>query len=352
MSGDDAAGAGAGAAPRRGLVLGAGGVLGFAWEVGALTAVSEHLGWDPRDADVLVGTSAGSVMAALLGCGVPVEDLLSHQRGRELPPDRVIAYDYDRDADGPLPGRPRLRPGSPGLLLRGVRRPLSASPAALAAAVLPEGRQPLESVSRIVAGVLPDPDGWAPHPRTWVVAMDYATGRRVVFGRTGEVPAPLGAAVTASCSIPGWYAPVRIGGRRYVDGGVVSSTSADLVAGLGLDELVVVAPMASFDYDRPAHWAGRAERRLRRWSTRSFVAELRAVKATGTRVTALTPGPDDLRAMGANLMDPRRRERVLETSVATARATLAARAARESRRRTDRSRGPGGRGAGPASSAA
>ena len=326
--------------PRRGLVCGAGGVLGFAWEVGALTAVSEHLQWDPRDADVLVGTSAGSVMAALLGCGVPVEDLLSHQRGMELPPDRVIAYDYERDADGPLPGRPRLRPGSPGLLLRSARRPLAVRPMALAAAALPEGRQPLDSVGRIVRGVLEDPGGWAPHPRTWVVAMDYVSGRRAVFGRTGEVPAPLTAAVTASCSIPGWYAPVRIGGRRYVDGGVLSSTSADLVAGLGLDELVVVAPMASFDYDRPAHWAVRAERRLRRWSTRSFVRELRAVKATGTRVTVLTPGPDDLRAMGANLMDPRRRERVLETSVATARATLAARAARESRRRTDRAGPP------------
>ena len=317
--------------PRRGLVCGAGGVLGFAWEVGALTAVAEHLDWDPRDADVLVGTSAGSVMASLLGCGVAVPELLDHQRGMELPPERGIEYDYERDSDGPLPQRPRLRPGSLPLLGRSLLHPFSQPPLATVTGALPEGRQRLESVRKVVGAVVPEPGGWATHPRTWLVAMDYADGRRVAFGRSGEPAAALTEAATASCSIPGWYAPVEIGGRRYVDGGVLSSTSADLVADLGLDELVVVAPMASFDYDRPRHWAVRAERRLRRWGTRKLVSELRTVKAAGTTVTVLTPGPADLRAMGGNLMDPRRRERVLETSVATSRASLEAQAARGAR---------------------
>ena len=60
------------AAPRRGLVLGAGGVLGAAWTIGALTAVQDELGWDPREAEVLIGTSAGSVLALLPNSAVLV----------------------------------------------------------------------------------------------------------------------------------------------------------------------------------------------------------------------------------------------------------------------------------------
>ena len=74
------------------------------------------------------------------------------------------------------------------------------------------------------------PDGWAPREGVWVVAMDYDSGRRVAFGREGAPPARLDEAVTASCAIPGWYAPVLIDGRRYVDGGTLSATSADLLA--------------------------------------------------------------------------------------------------------------------------
>ncbi len=78
-------------------------------------------------------------------------------------------------------------------------------------------------------------------------------------------------AVMASCAIPGWYAPVRIGGRRYVDGGACSPTSVDLVLPLELDEVVVLSPMTSLDYDRPTTAAGRLERRFRRLVTKRLV---------------------------------------------------------------------------------
>ena len=87
--------------------------------------------------------------------------------------------------------------------------------------------------------------GWAPGGETWVMAVDYHSGRRVAFGRAGAPPATLPEAVVASCSIPGWYRPTVIGGRRYVDGGVHSSTSLGLLAEVDLDEVYVLAPMAS-----------------------------------------------------------------------------------------------------------
>ena len=305
----------------RGLVLGAGGVLGAAWTIGALAAVEAELGWDPREADVLVGTSAGSVMAALLGSGISTQQLIDHQRGVTVDGDPDIGYDYDRDSGGALPPLPRLRIGSPRAAVANALRPWRVTPMAALSAVLPEGRGSLEPVGAIVDAVNPG-GGWSPHPRTWIVAMDYDNGRRVAFGRDGAPQASLRQAVMASCAIPGWYTPVHIGSRRYVDGGTCSPTSLDLVASLGLDEVVVVSPMTSLDYDAPTSMAARVERQLRRVVTRRLVREVKKVAATGTRVTLLGPGREDLEAIGANLMDPRRRARVLETSLRTSAAAV------------------------------
>lgn len=305
-----------------GLVLGAGGVLGAAWSIGALAALQESDGWDPREADVLVGTSAGSVLAAALGCGIGVETLRNNQTGVVVEGDPQLDYDHDQPALPPLP-RPGI--GSPRGLLRSALRPWRVTPMGALSSVLPQGRGTLAPVGQLVDAVCPG--DWAPHPCTWIVAMDYDNGRRVAFGRDGAPAARLRDAVMASCSIPGWYAPVRIGERRYVDGGACSPTSLDLVARRGtaepLDEVVVLAPMASLAFDAPGSVAARIERRFRRIVSKRVVREAERVQATGTRVTLLCPGPEDLAAIGANLMDPRRRERVLETSLRTSTVSLA-----------------------------
>jgi NTE family protein len=298
-------------------------VLGAAWTIGALAAVEEEYGWDPREAEVLIGTSAGSVLAAFLGCGVGVEQLLNHQRGIVVPGDPEISYDPDRDSGGALPPRPKLRIGSPKGVLAAARRPHRVTPMAALSTVLPQGRGSLDALGRLVEAVRPD-GGWADHPRTWVGAMDYDNGRRVAFGRDGAPKAELRDAVMASCAIPGWYSPVSISGRRYVDGGACSPTSIDLVTRLELDEVVVLSPMTSLRYDRPATVAGRIERRFRRLSTKRVVGEIKKVAATGTKVTFLGPGAEDLEVIGANMMDPRRREQVLETSIRTSRDALRA----------------------------
>jgi NTE family protein len=272
---------------------------------------------------VLIGTSAGSVLSAFLGCGVGVDVLLDHQRGIVNAEAPDISYDPDVDGGGALPPLPRPGIGSPRGVLSTVRRPWKVTPMGALSAVLPQGRGSLAPIGTLVDAVCPR-GAWAGHPQTWIVAMDYDNGRRVAFGRDDAPHASLRQAVMASCAIPGWYTPVAIGGRRYVDGGACSPTSLDLVLPLELDEVVVLSPMTSLDYDRPATVAGRLERRFRRLVTKRLVGEVKKVAASGTRVTLLGPGAEDLDAIGANLMDPRRREQVLETSLRTSAATLRA----------------------------
>jgi NTE family protein len=313
----------AAAAPRRGLVLGGGGVLGAAWMIGALRAVAEAYDWDPREADVLVGTSAGSVLAALLGSGVGVDTLVNHQRGVPAPGDPQIDFDPDTASGGSLPPRPQLRLGSAALLARAARNPRKVPPLAILSGLAPRGRGNVGPIGDLIRAANPDHE-WAAHPATWIVTMDYETGRRVAFGRPGSPPATLPEAVMASCSIPGWYTPVVIDGRRYVDGGACSPTSLDLVAGQGLDEVIVLAPLVSFDYDDPTSLVGRLERRFRRAMTKRVLHEAGKVRRHGATVTILGPGREDLEAIGVNLMDHRRRLRVFETSLRTSAAALAA----------------------------
>jgi NTE family protein len=115
-------------------------------------------------------------------------------------------------------------------------------------------------------------------------------------------------------------------GRRFVDGGVVSSTSVGLLARPSaprLDEVYVLAPLASHAYDRPLDPVATVERGVRRVFTRWLDREVHALRARGTLARVITPGPADLAAMGGNLMNPRRRAAVLERSLETSADALA-----------------------------
>ena len=308
---------------RWGLVLGGGGVLGGAWMVGALGALQQVQGLDPRDADLVVGTSAGSLTAALLGAGVSVEELRAHQLGETARsgPLARIGWDYETATGGALPPRPRAGLGSAALVSQGAAKLRHLPPTAVLSALMPEGRGSLETVGKLIADVQTEvgasPSGWSPHPGVRAVAMDYESGRRVAFGEPGAPPAGLADAVMASCAIPGWYQPVVVHGVRYIDGGAASSTNIDLLAGHDLDEVFVLAPMVSFALDAPHGVTARLERAWRQRVTRRALREVAKVHAEGTDVTVLGPGPEDLEAIGANLMDVSRRRLVLDTAIRT-----------------------------------
>jgi NTE family protein len=161
------------------------------------------------------------------------------------------------------------------------------------------------------------PEGWTDHANTWVVACDYATGRRVPFGRIDAPEADLADAVAASCAIPGFYRPVEIGGRAYVDGGMYSTSNLDLLRDLGLDLVIGLNPTSSL---HPTHAWNPLERLaglVRSTSGRRLGREARALRAGGTDVVLIQPTARDLAVMGANLMSRSRRHEAIETAIAT-----------------------------------
>jgi NTE family protein len=333
--------------PRRAIVLGGGGVLGFAWLLGALAALESVAEFDARAVDTVVGTSAGSVVAGLLGCGMPLDAICRHHQGFAAPADPPIAYNYDVATGGALPPRPGWRPGSPRLVFDGLRHPLRRSPIVVLAGLLPTGRGTLAPVRELMASVTREAgfaETWPTRPRPWVVAADYRTGQRIVFGRDsfavprqpggapriglagaegGALPriirrASLTDAVTASCSIPAWYPPTVIDGVPYIDGGTASNASVDVLRGADVDEVYVLVPMASVEPDRARTAIGRVERLVRRAITKGVLADVAMLRAAGVRVCVVTPEPADLAVLGLNLMNPARRTEVFETAQVTA----------------------------------
>jgi NTE family protein len=316
---------------RTALVLGAGGVLGAAWMTGALVSLRDRLPCPVSDVGIIVGTSAGSVLAAALRCRAALEEMAAWQHGQATGAFSEPAALAARE--GPLPPLPHLRLGSVPLARKALFRPHLVPPLVAAAAWLPQGRGQHHALRSLITALhervcgAGKPSPWV-DGHTWIAAVDYDTGQRVLFGREGAPHASLPDAVVASCSIPGWYAPAVIGGRRYVDGGVRSMTSLGVLSGTDVQQVYVLAPMASTEADNPLQPHLRIERRLRQLITRDVVRQARLLGAQGKRVTVLTPGPQDLAAMGINFMDSRRRQAVLETSVRTSARALSARAPR------------------------
>lgn len=297
------------------VVLGAGGSVGHAFHAGVLAALQEVTGWDARRADVVVGTSAGSIVAALLRAGLSPADLARRARGRPLSPEgRALV----RRASLPPPGSmipPRAAPSSgmasPAALRQALRTPWAVRPGSLAAAVLPAGRIPTHHLAEPFRALFGD--SWPSRP-TWIVAVELDAGTRTVFGKD-RLDVALPDAVRASCAIPAFFEPVEIDGRRYVDGGVHSTTNSDLVSGERPDLVLVSAPMGM------ARGATRGvELPLRQWARASLVAEVARLRARRIPVLAFQPSSVDLEVMSGNALDQRKVApvcaRVMESAIA------------------------------------
>ncbi len=275
-------------APRVGLVLGGGGLTGIAFHAGVLHALQAATGWDPRDASLLVGTSAGALVAGLLRSGASAGELRSWCLDEELtaPWDDVRSR-VDASWDELERGARRWRPQPPPRI---VRQALAArTPRAVLAALLPASSTDHRPLADAFAARA---DGW-PAATTWICAAHHPSGRRAVFGR--DLDAGLAEALAASSAVPGLFRPVTIDGRRYSDGGAASMTSADLTAGQPLDAVIVSAPLSQ---------RGRSPSALHtvlRWPVRrQLAAELAAVRQLGTPVLAIEPDAAAASALGLN----------------------------------------------------
>jgi NTE family protein len=311
-----------------GLVLGAGGIQGGAWLTGGLDALAEQTGWDPAEADHVVGTSAGSMIGALCASGVPPWFMVAHSRGEVF--DGVVdargrpAADADRAAGARFElvrTWPPIGPGSWRLALRTLASPHRYTPATVATGWIPRGIFSTESLGDTIRRVVPS--GWSPHPHLWIVACDYGTGRRVAFGRQGAPEAELADAVTASCAIPGIYHPVTIDGRRYVDGGIYSASNLDLLRAEELDLVICLNPTSTLHPLRAINPRDAFNIAFQRASGRRLGSEAKKLRAAGTEVVLIQPRHDDLHAMGPNLMSTGNRNRVIDVARRTVAQQLA-----------------------------
>ena len=276
-----------------GLVLGAGGTVGMAYHAGVLRALEVEAGFVPNRADLVVGTSAGSVIGAYLRTGSTTEDFWA------------IAADMSEGPEPPAIFSPRFRTpvdvvrrglGSAFVLGRSVT-PWPIQVPEFLRKVFPGGMYSMEEGRRRFAEELPEE--W-PDDALWLCTVDIVRGRRVVLGRPGAPSVSLPRAVQASCAIPGVYEPVKVGRMTLVDGGARSTTNLDLAAKAGCDLIICVAPMA-FDTGVPPGALGQLVRRI---PARQLSGETAAARKKGAEVLLFRPSAAELRLHGMNMMRP------------------------------------------------
>lgn len=284
------------------LVLGAGGTVGLAYHAGVLRALENEGGLRADDAELVVGTSAGSVVAAYMRVGwtsSALWDLVMEER--HLPP----APEPEAPALERLPRMFTTAFTTPvELVQRGIgsayvlgrsmiRPPVPITVPAVLRHAFPAGLfEPSESRSRL------DDDLSGPWPErpTWLCAVDIVSGRRIVLGRRRPPSIGLARSVAASCAIPGVYPPVPYGRRQLVDGGAYSTTNLDLAAGRRF--VIAVAPMGFSGADG---WCPLGSA-VRAWANRSLQQEAAAARARGTTVVSFAPGRRELATHGMNMM--------------------------------------------------
>jgi NTE family protein len=286
------------------LVLGGGGVLGEAWMSAVLAGIEEANGFDARGCEAFVGTSAGSIVAAALAGGVRADARL----GR-LPEQPAAEQSNGHRPGGPL-GAVRRRAAAAGALAAAPVAALALSSSTPGGALVrraalgrvPDGRRSLGGLGSQIDGLGAGFDG-----RLSVSAVALDSGRRVMFGQPGAPEASVGEAVEASCAIPGFFRPVTIGGRRYVDGGAWSPTNMDAApVGRGTSVLCLNPTGSVSGSIRTAMGA------IGLLSRNVAGVEALALRRRGARVRTVAPDAGALAAIGPNLMDSRPRRRVIE----------------------------------------
>ena len=281
---------------RRGVVLSGGGPVGIAWESGIVAGLCEG-GVDLRQADLFIGTSAGSVVGAQLALGrEPQAMAASHLAGQRSA--QVARVTTDRPQ-----GPPDLT-GLMEVMARAARndRPQAERFAEVGAFALKASTIDEETFIAGFGNRLAGTEEW-PAKDFRCTAIDAETGEFVIWQASSRVP--LSRAVASSCAVPGVYPTISIRGRRYYDGGIRSASNADLAA--GCDALVIISVGGGDDSNNDPR-AELARRRL--------ADEMAILRDAGARsIELITPDAASREAFGGNMMDARRNQGAAENGV-------------------------------------
>jgi NTE family protein len=291
------------------LVLGGGGILGEAWMSSLLAGLAERPGFDPHECKAYLGTSAGSIVAAALSAGVDPRTRLDELPEQPDAPDEAVA------AEAPTPlVRALEQAGKAVRPLAALTLPFMAPGGALlrreALSRVAPGRQSLAQLRAAVEEWDVDWDG-----RLRVSAVDMDSGRRVMFGEPDAPDASIADAVEASCAIPGFFRPIEIDGRRYVDGGVWSPTNMDRAPVERGERVLCLNPTAALTASSGQRYGAMG------LLSRSLAAiEATYLERRGAHVQLVVPDAASTAVMAGRLMDGRRRGATLAAGLAQGRA--------------------------------
>lgn len=250
---------------RSAMVISAGGVAGWAYHAGVVGALRDLAGYDANSADLIVGTSAGSAIAAGIRAGLSAEELLAPVQSPPTPEQRAEMMEYVR-------GRARkIRLLSPSLTHRATRN--GAGWLLATSGMLPNGFFPTFGLARFPG--VQDHDEWP--DGLYIPAASVDAAARVVFGRD-VTHVSVADAVEASSAVPGMFEPKEIEGRRFIDGGTLSGTHAELALDTKPD-VVIVSSLIT----RPA------KRVTSRHARRRLREELRQLHDNGVPTVLIEP---------------------------------------------------------------
>jgi NTE family protein len=288
------------------LVLGGGGTLGEAWMSSLLAGLEDSADFDPRACRSFVGTSAGSIVAASLSAGLsPGARLGTLARSAATPLEDEEPVTALRQAFGAAAGLASAAAAPLAALASTSSAPGGALLRRSLLLRVPDGQRSLAELGCQVELAGARWDG-----RLRVTAVERDSGRRVVFGAPGAPEVSVSCAVQASCAIPGVFRPVSAGGHTYVDGGVWSPTNMDASPASRGEEVLCLNPTGSL---RPS--LGALAGAIGPVSRSIAGAEALVLKSRGASVTTINPDEASAAAMGTNLMDPRRRQAVIDAGL-------------------------------------
>jgi NTE family protein len=265
-----------------GLALGGGGVVGVAWEVGVVAGLADACGWDPAGVRVLVGTSAGSLVGTQLLQGRTVDELVAGQLS-DPPGDVPLRPELDLAALGEIFGTWTATDEMTPEVARTIGQ------RAATAGTVPEADY-VASFGAMLTGA-----DWPPADLR-VTGVSVESGERAVWTAASGVPVTR--AVAASCSVPGMFPPVQVGGERFVDGGVWSGSNADALLGSGVEAAVFVGPLVG-------------ETGLGLVSGLALERERKLLAEEGTTLVDVVPG-ERFTTFGQDLMNPAHRSAAVE----------------------------------------
>ena len=291
-------------APENALVLGSGGLLGAAWMASTLSDLENKSIWKPEIDDLRIGTSAGSMLAVILGNGIKASEIVALMVNGDYQDDKGILSVPKTPTREKVP----LRPSDILYAVRSLAQGRAPHLGIIVSSLFVEGAEDTSELETFINEITNS--NW-PSTNTWLVSAELQSGLRKVF--TGKDEIAPGEAVAASCAVPALYRPVKIKGGQYIDGGTISCSNLDLAIHARAKNIIVLTPIAGYTRININSGVNKALSQIVRNTEQIGMSKIFKKIGTDTKITLVTPGKATSEFLSTNsLMDGSKVKELLE----------------------------------------